>query len=259
MKQASFTAKELFGMAYLMRKRKMYGIPDVLGPERQIAIQDAIDALISQDIATMDMDGKIALQPVYAETVNTYCDCRKCLTVNVRLEDGVEHSYIFWQQADSYTMAEVVDDRYVFSRVDAQMVAAMVGQNLWKGESRAELSETVIPQLEIVKAKRVCKKGDCVEAARMIRRHCADGAVSNVIDAGLQETSYFLTVVYMDMQTGQCQKKERIYIADKDLLLSLGETTVNFRTCATFTPVTGGEMQAAVGALVDGFLDEKED
>ena len=57
MKQSSFTATELYGMAYLMKKQKMYGIPNAMGTDRNIALQTVLDGLVSQGIANMDMDG----------------------------------------------------------------------------------------------------------------------------------------------------------------------------------------------------------
>ena len=153
MKQASFTAKELFGMAYLAKKEKMYGVPDVLGAERNVALQTVIDELVSQKIADINIDGQIALRPEYFTTVNTYCDCERCMTVNARTENGTEHSYIFWLKDAEYAMAEVVDDRYVFTSTDTDLINALIDQLLCSTQAKELTPVVVIPQLELVKAK----------------------------------------------------------------------------------------------------------
>ena len=257
MKQTSFTAKELFGMAYLMKKQKMYGIPNAMEQERNFMLQAVFDGLVAQNIADMDMDGVVTLRPAYFETVDTCCDCQKCLTLNVRTEDRTEHSYIFWLRNAAYTMAEVVDDRYVFSKTEGVMVEAMVNGLLCAPEVGTLTAEAVIPQLEIVKAGRACKKGDYAEALRIIRRGGATADVSNTIIAGLQKNAYYLGLVYMDMQTGDCQKQDLSYVCNEGVLLSLGQTVANLRTCATFTPIKREDMHDAVKVLVHRFLEKE--
>lgn len=258
MLQSSFTAKELFGMAYLMKKPKMYGIPDAMGAERNFALQAVLDELVSQNIVDMDMDGQITLRPEYFATVSAYCDCQKCLTVNMRAEDKTEHSFIFWLRDAECTMAEVVDDRYVFSRTDAAMVEAVVGQLLCSAETRELTSEVVIPQLALVKAKRACVKGDFPEAIRILRQKGATSNVSNAILSGLQGNAHYLGLVYMDVQVGECQKQELSYIYKEGVLLSLGQKIANLRTCATFTQMKCEDMHEEVNVLVRSFLEKKE-
>lgn len=258
MKQASFTAKELFGMAYLTKKPKMYGIPNATGLEHNFVLQAVLDSLVSQNIADMDIDGQITLRPEYFATVSTYCDCQKCLTVNMRAEDKTERSYIFWLQDDECTMAEVAGNLYVFSSIDAAMVEAMVGQLLCSAEVRELTSEVVIPQLALVKAKRACVKGDYVEAIRIIRQGGATSNISNVILSGIQGNAYYMGLVYMAMQTGECQKQDLSYIYKEGVLLSLGQTIANLRTCATFTPIKCEDMHSAVNVLIHSFLEKKE-
>lgn len=258
MKQASFTAKELFGMAYLVKKEKMYGVPDVLGTERNIALQTVIDELVSQKIADINIDGQIALRPEYFSTVNTYCDCQKCMTVNARTEDGTECSYIFWIKDAEYVLAEVVDNQYVFTSTDPDMIKALISQLLCSYQAIELTPMVVIPQLELVKAKRTCVKGDFAETTRIIRQCGASPAVSNAIVAGLQGNAYYLGLVYMDMQTGECQKQDLSYVCNDGVLLSLGQTVANLRTCGTFAPINCEDMHDAVKALMHRFLEKKE-
>lgn len=258
MKQASFTAKELFGMAYLAKKEKMYGVPDVLGTERNVALQTVIDELVSKKIADMNIDGQTALRPEYFSTVNTYCNCQKCMTVNARTEDGAEHSYIFWLSDAEYALADVVDDQYVFTSTCPDMIKALVSQLLCSAQAKELTPVVVIPQLELVKAMRTCVKGDYAGTTRIIRQCGASPDVSNTIVAGLQGNAYYLGLVYMDMLTGECQKQDLSYICNDGVLLSLGQTVANLHTCATFTPVKCEDMHDAVKVLVHSFLEKKE-
>ena len=258
MKRSCFTAKELFGMAYLMKKQKMYGIPDAMGAERNMTLQDVLDDLLSQNIAEMDIDGRITLKSEYFPTVNIFCDCQKCLTVNVHTENMSEHSVIFWQQDAVFYMAEVIDDRYVLAQTDEEMVKAMVSGLLFGGDTRIAAYVDVIPQMSIVKAKRVCEKGDYSQAINLIRQCGVSSDVCNVIVSGLCGNAYYLGLVYMDMRTGVCQKRESSFLGSNKTLLSLGQTTANLRTCATFTSVKREEMHNDVKSLVNSFLDKGE-
>lgn len=258
MKQSSFTAKELFGMAYLAKKEKMYGVPDVLGAERNVALQTVIDELVSKKIADINIDGQIALRPEYFTTVNTYCDCERCMTVNARTENGTEHSYIFWLKDTEYVLAEVIDNQYVFTSTDPDMIKALISRLLCSYQAKELTPMVVIPQLEIVKAKRACVKGDYAETTRIIRQCGASPDVSNAIVDGLQGNAYYLGLVYMDMQTGECQKQDLSYVCNDGVLLTLGQTVANLRTCATFTPINCEDMHDAVKALMHRFLEKKE-
>ncbi len=258
MKQASFTAKELFGMAYLAKKKKMYGIPDALGTERNVALRAVIDNLVSQKIADMNIDGQIALRPEYFSTVNTYCDCQKCMTVNARTENGTECSYIFWLKDAEYVLAEVVDNQYIFASTDPDMIKALICQLFCSTQVKELTPVVVIPQLELVKAKRTCAKGDYAKTTHIIRQCGVSPDISSTIIAGLQGNAYYLGLVYMDMQTGECQKQDLSYICNDGVLLALGQTVANLRTCATFAPIKCDDMHDAVNALMHSFLGKKE-
>lgn len=256
MRQSSFTAKELYGMAYLAKKQKMYGVPDAMGADRKAELQTVLDGLVSQGIADMDMDGKITLRADYFPTVSYYCDCEKCLTVNVRKEDSTEQSVIFWLHNDGGVMAEVMDDRYVFSAVDMDTVKAMVNGLLCTDSTKELTAPVVIPQLDIVKAKRACLRGNYAEAVRMMRQSGADSRISNAIVSGLQGHAYYLGLLYMDMQTGTCRKKDLSFLYSDGMILSLGQTVANLRTCATFTTITREDMHDTVRSFVNEFAQK---
>lgn len=256
MKQSSFTAKELFAMAYLMKKQKMYGIPDAMGTERNAVLQAVLDGLVSQGIANMDIDGHITVLPEYFATVNTICDCQKCLTINVRKSDTKEQSFIFWAIDGVWVMSEIVEDRYVFSQTDADMIRAITAGLLNVGEVREMNSQAVVPQLDIVKAKRACAKGNHIEANRIIRQCGVDPKTSNVITAGLCGSTYYLGLVYMDMCTGACEKQDMSFIYNDGVLLALDQMVSNLRTCATFTSIGDDDLRSRVDSLLSSFLEK---
>lgn len=257
MKRTAFTAKELFGMAYLIKKQKMYGIPDAMGTERNLALQAVLDGLVSQNVAQMDMDGHITLRPEYVATVNAFCDCKKCLTIHASQEDAKEQSMIFWACEGAWVMAEMVDDCYVFSKTDGDMIEAISNGFIYPGETGVLTSQAVVPQLDIVKAGRACAKGNSMEALRIIRQSGVEPNISNAIVAGLLGSAYYLGLVCMDLGSGACQTQALSYIYIDGILLSVSQTAVNLRTCVTFTPITGEDMRNTVRTLVSDFLEKE--
>lgn len=61
MEQFAFTAHQLCCMATLAGKNKLYAIRDPFGSDRAQQMQITMDALLADHIATMDMDGNMAL------------------------------------------------------------------------------------------------------------------------------------------------------------------------------------------------------
>jgi len=258
MKQSSFTAQELFAMAFLMNKQKMYGIPDVMGQARTVALQEALDGLVAQGVADMNIDGQIHLREDYHRLVDSYCDCNRCLTVNVRKQTGAEESVIFWLYDSSYFMAEVMDEHYVFSRADAETVSALITQALYKEHTEKSDWELVIPQTELLKARRACIRGKLEEATQILRQNGAGVNVASFVIQGLQKNAYYFGVVSMLIENSACEKKDLTYLVNDNSALRLDQTVANLRTCAKFSSVSSEEMQHTVKTLVDEFMQGGE-
>ncbi len=256
--QNSFTAKELFTMAYLLKKQKMYGLPYEMGKKQHEEMQLVIDELLTQGIVQMDMDGNIEVLPAYGDLVNIYCDCNKCLTINVRKEDMTTQSLIFWVYNNTCFMAECVDDHYIFSPIDDFIVKATIVDLLCTVDADILSEPVVIPQISVIKAKRACTKGKYNDAIQIIRQCGASSDVCNAIVSGLEERAYYFGLVYMDIHTGVCDKKELTYLCTNKILLSLEQTTVNFRTCAVFTPIDCHDMHNAVNTYVNEFMSKED-
>lgn len=254
--QYGFTARELFCMAYLTQKKKMYGIPDQMGTDRQAMMQSVIDSLIDKQIAVMDMDGHVSLADEYCELISFVSDCRKCLTINIQKEDQTTQSVILWKYNGRYLMAEAIGERYVMSAVDQSMIRAMTPSVIPKREYSDQTAEAVIPRIELVKAKRFCQSGKQEDAIRVLRQNGADERLASAIAEGLSERAYYLGILYMDVKQDECAKMESAFLSNQDVLLQLSQTIVNFRTCAVFSEVTSESMQNAIAQTIENFLNE---
>ena len=258
MKQSAFTAQELFCMAYLMRKPKMFGIPNVMGKEPEKTLQSVIDNLITQQIAAMDMDGRVSLCEEYRALVDAISDCKKCLTINVQRENRNTQNMIFWLYNGQGMMAEVIGERYIFSAADEVMVRALVDGVLDSNACNKQVADTVIPHIQMVKAKRHCQNGELEAAIRLLRQNGADDEIACVLVDGLLEKANYLGALLMDMRSGECVKTKKAYLSSGGVLLTLNETVINLRSCIAFSGITTDDMRCEMKALVDSFLERGE-
>lgn len=261
--QRSFTAQELICMARLRRKRKIYGIPDVFSavPQeyRRTVMQNTYDTLLEKQIAVMDFDRKTTLSETYDTLVDFCCDCGKCLTVNNQRSALTNTSYIFWQWIGTYQMAEVVEDQYVFSQVDASAIKAFLADVRYHSQDTGTFLDAVIPQIALTRAKRACKSGNDEDAIRILRQNGAEERLARVITDGLHESACYIDLMYMDNRKGVCQKTEKTYLSSRGAAFSLGETVVNLRSCVRFTETDGGVVQSEISDLVNAFLEEGQE
>ena len=259
MRQSSFSAQELICMAGLCEKKTIYGIPDgfaaVYEEDMPAAFQQVNDSLIKSRIAEMNFDGKVILHDEYRELIHVCCDCEKCLTVNIQRADRTAADYIFWQTERSLHMAEAVGNQYVFSRTDAAMIRMLTAEYSFSGNGAAESLELVIPQTELLKAKRQARGGNHDGAVRILRQNGADERLSHIIAEGLDEKAVYIGILYMDNRESSCRQTEIAYLNSQGAVFQLGQTVMNFRTCAVFREVDGADARQALSDLIDQFLD----
>ncbi len=258
MKRMKFSAQELYVMAATAGKGKMFGIPDGFAwtPDEEIpaARQRIKDALLDEEILAMDFDGKISVTPDYAELVNVYCDCKKCLTVNRQKAEGESEDVIFWQGNGKLYRAEVLEEDYVFSEIDDLSAEAELTQNNWSTISTAKDAEAVIPQIALTKAKRYGMQGDTEETLRILKQNGADDRLAAVLMDGLQEKAQYLGLLLMDIRSGKCEKTEKAWLNSRGVLFAMRTTVVNFRTCTVFTETDKDTALADEKELIDTFL-----
>lgn len=262
MKQSCFSAQELICMAKLCGKKVIHGIPDgfaaISEEDMPVVFQQVYDVLIKKRIAELNFDGRMFLYDEYTELINICCDCDKCLTVNIQRTDHTASDYIFWHFHDTFHMAEVIEDSYVFSKIDAALIGPMISEPGFPCGNTVASSELVIPQTELLKAKRQCKGGSFDSAVRILRQNGADERLSHIIADGLGEKAAYIGLLYMDNREGG--QTEKAYLSSQGAAFELSQTIVNFRTCAVFKEVDGTNVKREISALVDLFLDcQKEE
>lgn len=255
MMQMAFTAQELYCMAYLQGKHKMYGIPNAMVVNREKQIQEAINSLLAQNLATMDIDGNISLDTHYHTIVDFYCDCQKCLAVTLQKENQKQR-LIIWKYDDQYMMAEVVGIRYVFSSVDETMVRDLLNGVLYCEDICCNIPEAIVPQIQLKKAKRLCCNENIDEAIRLLRQNGVGEDMAGLIVDVLLEKAYCLGLIYMDMQSSPSSKTEKMFLAGNNILLSVGTTKLNLRSCATFQTISLPEMHKDYSQIVNSFVKE---
>jgi len=254
----SYTARELFCMAYIHKMKKMYGIPDdfssMPNDKRHAEIQRISDELIEKGSIEMDMDGSVELQEGCKMMIEFICKCDTCLTVNVQKSQDDLQSYIFWRCAGTYMMAEIIGERYFLSYVDAQTVRTQLEQ-LWAVDREVIIpEEVIIPQLALIKAKRLGSEGDVENALRILRQNGADDIASQVIMNALIGKAGYMGILLVDNRSGECHMQETCFLVDKGLIYELGSKVVKYRTCAVLSGVEAAAVQNKFSIVVDGFL-----
>lgn len=256
MKKQQFSAQELYCIAYLAKKKKMYGIPAAFGNDRRAEMQDTIDDLLKQQIAEMDIDGKIRLNEAYKHTADIISDCDKCITVNTQNEDGTSNNYIFWRCSSDYFMAEVLDYHYVISQIGAEFISSIFDGLAFTFQNEEQGRQCVLPQLILTKAKRLCMDGRQDDAVRLLRQNGASEEIALVITQGLCEKARYVATLLMEIQDGVCQKKSEAFLGAKGITLSLKQTVEDYRTCCAFNEVPRDDANKAIREAVGAFLCE---
>lgn len=255
MNRFTFTAQELFCMALLANKHKMYGIPDKFGADRRVEIQTTLDSLLQSDIATMDMDGRMMLEEVYHEIVEFVCDCHECITINNQQKDECSSS-IVWKRDDRFLMAEAIGSQYMLSFADPIMVQSLFAALIAQEKIRTQFTETIVPQIVLTKAQRMCSGGKTEDAVHLLRQHGADEGVALAVADGLSQKARYVGVLHMRPTAETCKKIECSYLLSRGMCLRLGQTVRNLRSCVVFTEVEPVTLNQAVMNIAEKFLKE---
>ena len=128
MKQQLFSAQELYCMAKLSGKKRMFGIPNgfeaIPDEYRAAEVEKVCDDLRAKNIAAMDFDGRTTLLADYTELIAIICNCDSCLTVNYQSSIGRSDAVIFWRKGNTYLRADADNGHYVFIPDDQTGVRA---------------------------------------------------------------------------------------------------------------------------------------
>lgn len=258
--QQSFTAKELFCMAYLCGKKNLFGLPDVISavPEnaRKKVIQSTIDELIDRQIVTLGIDGETNLVHDYDELISIFCDCDKCLTVNLFQKENILEETIFWKWSDHFFKAEIEGDRYTLYQIETNDLLKLLSRLDWLDSGSTQVEPVSIPLIYLTKAKRYAFEHDTDEAIRILHQNGANESLAEIIVDALQGYSNFLNLLLMDNTSGECKQTERGWVNSRGITVTMGKEVVNFRSAASFSVVPPNVMQKEVQRLVDAFIKD---
>lgn len=254
MMKLNFTSQELFCMALLLQKDILYGIPNDFETGSQIAIQSTLDALMEANVVHMDMDGCVFLDASYHNLVNTVCDSNKFLTVYRRNGNTCDRQTSFWSYAGRYLMADVFEAQYLFSWADEATIRSLLDDCVYQGERAEETVEIVIPQIQLVKALRLCQDDRANDAIRLLRQNGAPEEIAHVVLDGLRRESYFLEVKFADLSSGDSAVSELSFLASRGHLLSLRKTMLNLRSCKKLSAATTRDMHCAISQISNSFF-----
>lgn len=256
MKKQQFSAQELYCIAYLAGKKKMYGISIVFGDKRNKKIQDVIDDLVKQQIAEMDIDGKARLNEAYKPIADIISGCDKCITINVQHESGAANDYVFWRCSSDYFMAEVLDHRYVISQISAEFISSIFDGLTLTSQNEGQTRQCIVPQLVLAKAKRLCISGQQDDAVRLLRQNGASEETAEVITKWLCERAHYVGILLMEIQNSVCQKRGNVFLSANGMSLALSQSVENYRTCITFNEIARDDVNKTIRQAADAFLYE---
>lgn len=256
--QSGLSAQDLFCMAAIEGKRRIFGIRDAFSgiskEYRSTHIYEVRMQLLDRGVAAMDFDGKLLLKDEYRTLVNDCCDCQMCLTLEVHRKDSTHLTYLFWKNGRSIRMAEAVGERYLFSFTDGFTARAIVESELPSALGRSGTT-AVIPFLTLKKAKNVATKGNAEEALRLLRQNGADMQTAFVIEDGFREKADYLRVVCMDTSTDTGSTEERVCLSSRGITLLADQTVLNYRTCGRFVTANQETVRSSFKALLDRFFE----
>lgn len=233
-----FNARELYCMAQLCGKPEMFGIPDgfEMLAEEEIpqTKMETLDALLSKQVAKMDLDGSTILDEAYLPMIEAICDCETCLTVNY--QSGTERSedVVFWRTGSRTLRAEVVGDNFVFLAEDESGIRSYLSTLSIQGISEGRTAAVAIPNIALAKAKRFFANRDEKEAKRVLLQNGA-GALTDAVFEALQEEADYLGLLFIRNARDETLMQQAGFLSSGGWLLSLSDDIVNYRNCTVFS------------------------
>lgn len=256
MRQYSFTASELYCMAYIMNKTKVYGVADDIGSDIEMSIHKIIDTLVEKGIAIIDIDGCVSVANDYREIVDFVSNCQNCITINAQKNTGASQSIIIWKYNSRYLMAELDSDRYIMVSMDEYTLKSLIQSMLPMSDYEAQVEDVIIPLMELIKGKRMCNDEAQSDIGRILKQNgVADVRISKLIADGLMERADYLGILHMDMNIGECQKEEVAFLFDRNAIFEINQLVVNFHTSVCFSTRTAKQVEKKVLSIVDAFIN----
>lgn len=256
MEQQGFTALELYCLAYLCRKTNMYGLPDVYSAfpdeEKQSVMRRTIDSLTEKNAVVMDFDGNLSVSESCRNMVNVYCDCNKCMTVNIQKMDGSADSAVFWNTSGKLYGAVITDDYYWISETDKGSVNLFAARVSFQSVNTKCVPDSTILNTALQKAKRLANEGNTEEALRVLMQNGSSEAASSILLNSLLEKNDYFCIVLISPNSGETA--EKAWIGNGSIILELKSDSVNYRPCTTFSEVTSENVRSDIGKILESFF-----
>lgn len=259
METLSFTALELFCLAYLCGRTKMYGLPDPLShlsDEQKIDMIDlTLSTFIEHGILVMDFDGNQSLQQDYRELVSVICDCDKCLTVNISKPENEETYLVAWKKQNFVFCAEQNDNVYTISSVQERTIQSLFYPFYSElCDSDASVESTVL-NMSLVKASRAAEKGNLQEAIRILRQEGVCDSIAGVVIDGIQKKATYLgyLLIEIDKEHGNSEKSSA-FLCSRNRILHLNQRYRNLRNCTSFGSISKDDAIKEVNGILDVFF-----
>lgn len=256
MTKTCFTAQELFSMAHVSKKQKMYGVPDAFAQrdatKRERAMRQVCDNLVNDSVMDVDFEGNYCLHPANADLVQFICEPDMCLSIELQRVHNPGTRYIFWRKRNQTLWAEVENNRFRFFRDNPEWVLESC-RGVLQGTDIIE--KTVIPRIALQKASRFCKANIPDDAIRILRQNSASEKLATVIVDYLCNEGAFIGATLLCLHDSQPQKRRIAFLSGRNIVLSIGETITNLRTCSVFTGVTTEHAEGALESMLLSFMN----
>jgi hypothetical protein len=152
-------------------------------------------------------------------------------------------------------MAEIRDGRYMFSAVDGTTVDTMLHSLPLTHTPGARIVETVLPQMALRKAHRLCCEQLHDDAVRLLRQHGAELMVAEAVVDSFSNQGESIHILYLLRTTGAPKTIERTYLWSRGLCFLAEQTVQGLRTCTRFTASETADVRQTIQNISMAFLE----
>ena len=241
-------------MAILANQEKLYGIPDVFGKDREMQVQNAMDSLLENQIASMDMDGNIMMAESYHALMDLVCSCEECITIHYQ-NQGQRQGYLLWKKVGRILLAEAIGGKFLFSWPDRTVVQSVFDALLVDRTYVERGRSVVIPRIVLQKVQRMCLEAQTEEALRVLRQNGAPVAIAWAIAEEYLGKVCSYKLVYMQPGRRDAETVQLACIASAELCLRVSQTVQNLRTCMAFGETDPAGVNQDVQNIARAFLE----
>ena len=258
-----FTSIDLYCLAYLCGKTKIYGLPDPLynlADEQKSELIDAtINTFLERGILIMDFDGNQSLHKELKELVAVFSDCDECLTVNISKPDIEDKDLIVWKKGDAFYLAQLNNAVYTISVMGENEIRNEFC-NFYSELCESETSvESTVLNMSLVKASRAAEKGDMQEALRILKQDGVSDSIASVVVDGMQKKASYLGCLLIEIskQNGKTEKYSA-FLCSRNKTLHLTQRYCNLRNCTAFGSISKVDAVNEINCILDAFFSRKE-